>query len=176
MPALTTVFTAGQSKDTVEPITGGPLNKDDFNNYVSKNARNAEDTRRFALDERALGDDTRIQTVRVENIQQVMRDILQTSDIKGTALAKPFEKESDFSVQDRIESSQKVCRTRKPLRKSIKNSKRRREERDSHLSVQQIQVRPEPVEDDVPILEILDPKEQALVQELELRDQEGSSA
>lgn len=172
VPALTTVFTAGQSKDTVEPITGGPLSKDDFNNYVSKNARNAEDTRRFAVDERALGDDTRIQTVRVENIQQVMRDILEVSDIKGTALAKPFEKESDFSVQDRIEQFAESMQDKKTLAEEYQELKKKKEERDSHLSVSANPGRPEPVEKDVPILEILDPKEQALIQELELRDQE----
>ena len=172
VPALTTVLTAGQSNDTIEPITGGPLSKDDFNNYVLKNARNAEDTRRFAVDERALGDDTRIQTVRVENIQQVMRDILQTSDIKGTALAKPFERESDFSVQDRIEEFTETMQDKKTLAEEYQDLKKKKEERDSHLSVSANPGRPEPVEKDVPILEILDPKEQALVQELELRDQE----
>ena len=172
VPALTTVFTAGQSKDTVEPITGGPLSKDDFNNYVTKNTRNAQDTRRFALDERALGDDSRIQTVRVENIQQVMRDILQTSDIKGTALAKPFEKGSDFSVQDRIAEFAETMQDKKTLAEEYQELKKKKEERQSHLSVDANPGRPEPVEKDVPILEMLDPKEQAMVQQLELRDQE----
>ena len=137
MPTLTTVLTAGQSKDTVEPITGGPLNKDDFNNYASpKTLEMLKDTRRFALDERALGD-SEIQTVRVENIQQVMRDILQTSDIKGTALAKPFEKESDFSVQDRIEQFSESMQDKKDLAEEYQELKKKREERDSHLSVTQ---------------------------------------
>ena len=172
VPTLTTVLTAGQSNDTVEPITGGPLSKEDFNNYVSKNVRNAEDTRRFAVDERALGDDTRIQTVRVENIQQVMRDILQTSDIKGTALAKPFERESDFNVQDRIAEFTETMQDKKTLAEEYQDLKKKKEERESHLSISANPGRPEQVEEDVPILEILDPKEQAMVQQLELRDQE----
>ena len=172
VPALTTVFTAGQSKATVKPITGGPLNQSDFNNYVSKNPRNAKDTQRFAINELALEKDTRLQTVRVENIQEVMREILQTSDIQGTALAKPFERESDFSVQDRIEDFTESLQEKKTLAEEYEELRKKKQKEQSHTSVAANPGQPKPVEEDVPALEILDPQEQALVQELELRDQE----
>ena len=172
VPALTTVFTAGQSKDKVVPITGGPLNQSDFNNYVSKNPRNAKDTQRFALDERALGEDTRIQSVRVENIQDVMREILQTSDIQGTALAKPFERASDVSVQDRIEAFTEGMQEKKTLAEEYQELRKKKQQQESHSRVDATPGQPKPVEEDVPSLEILNPQEQALVKELALRDQE----
>ena len=140
VPALTTVFTAGQSKDKVVPITGGPLNQSDFNNYVSKNPRNAKDTQRFALDERALGEDTRIQSVRVENIQDVMREILQTSDIQGTALAKPFERASDVSVQDRIEAFTEGMQEKKTLAEEYQELRKKKQKQESHSRVDANQV------------------------------------
>ena len=150
----------------------GPLNQSDFNNYVSKNARNAKDTQRFAVDERALGEDTRMQTVRVENIQEVMREILQTSDIQGTALAKPFERASDISVQDRIEAFTEGMQDKKTLAEEYQELRKKRQKQESHSRVDAKPGQPKPVEEDVPSLEILNPQEQALVKELALRDQE----
>lgn len=172
VPALTTVFTAGQSKATVQSITGGPLKQSDFNNYVSKNPRNAKDTQRFAINELALEKDTRLQTVRVENIQEVMREILQTSDIEGTALAKPFERESDFSVQDRIEAFTESMQEKKTIAEEYEDLRKKKQKEQSHTSVAAKPGQPKPVEEDVPALEILDSQEQAMVQQLELRDQE----
>ena len=172
VPALTTVFSAGQSVDKAVPITGGPLDQTDFNNYVNKGPRNAKDTRRFALDERALGEDTRIQTVRVENIQDVMREILQTSDIQGTALAKPFERDSDTTIQDQIEAFTEGMQEKKTLAEEYQELQKKKQKQDSHSRIDANPGQPKPVADNVASLEILSPEEQAMVKQLELRDQE----
>jgi|GEM_PF-2454031 len=172
VPALTTVFKAGQSKPTMESITGGRLDQADFNNFVSKMPKKFKDTDRLAIQAGTLDTDTRSQTVRVENIREVMRDILETTDIEGTVLAKPWEQESDFSIQDRIEEFTAMTAEKKSLAEQYQEAKEKKDKARAHSDVSSRPGKPKPVDDRSPALEMLDSTEQALIRDLELRDQE----
>ena len=172
VPAFTTVLTAGQSRAKVEPLTGGKLDQDDFNNYVAKGPENFKDTERFAIENNYMDTDERVQTVRVENLQQVMREILQSSDIEGTALSKPWEQATDFNVQDRIQEFTSSLLESKTLAEEFQELREKKAKERAHLDVSAHPAQPKPVDEDVPSLEILDPQEQALVQQLSMRDQE----
>ncbi len=171
-PGLTEAMKAGQSKPKMESITGGPLDKADFNNFVSKMPNNYRDADRFAVQNDTTRGDTRSQTVRIENIRDVMRDILDSSDIQGTVLAKPFEKPADFSTQDRIEEFIALTAEKKTLAEEFEEAAEKRRKANAHNQISGRPGQPKPIEDRVPSLEILDPTEQALVQDLERRDQE----
>ena len=106
-PALETALTAGESRSTVVPLMGR-LDESDFNNFVSKMPNRYDDTPRFAV---TSNEDTRVKTVRIDDIQQLMKEILDKSDfeqILESAQKSRMEKESEEQLRAQKKVEEKV--------------------------------------------------------------------
>ncbi len=172
VPLLATALNAGEARPKVESITGGPLDIDDFNNFVNKAPNSFQDTNRFSIQESRSNEDIRPRLVSVENIREVMREVLNTSDIEGTSLAKPWEQASDFSFQDKLEEFTATLAEKKNLAEEFQEAREKKAKEETYKEISSNFGQLRPVDEDVLSLEMLNAQEQALVQELQMRDQE----
>ena len=173
LPSLETTLGAGSSRPTQQSITGGPLNQSDFNNLVNRAPNRFDDSDRLAIDPNNFGLDTRSQQVQVDNIRDIMRELLVSSNVPEP-LRTAWEDESSVSVLDQIEEYLSTLDDEQEptIAETFQEMRKKYEEALAYRQVSGAPSQPEPVEEDTPTLEMLSPEEQAMVRELMARDQE----
>jgi hypothetical protein len=176
VPSLQTVASAGSSRPTQQSITGGPLNQADFNNLVNRAPNRFDESDRLAIDPDNFGLDTRSQQVQVDNIRDIMRELLTSTNVPEP-LSQAWEDESSVSVLDQIEEylSNLDDEDEPSIVETFQELRKKYEEALAYRQISGAPSQPEPVEDDTPTLEMLSPEEQAMVRELMARDQEVRS-
>lgn len=174
LPSLETTLSAGQSRPTQQSITGGVLDQADFLNLVNRAPNRFDESDRLAIDPNNLDFDTRTQQVRVDNIRDVMRELLKTSNVPEP-LSTAWEENTDISVLDKIEEYLLTLEDEPSIVERFQELRKKYEEAQSYQQVSGVPGQAEPVEENTPTLEMLSPEEQAMVRDLMARDQEVRS-